>query len=47
MEQTTKKQWTAPKLTVLGDVETLTLQKVKSFGGNDGFILQNGQNISG
>jgi hypothetical protein len=46
MEQT-KKQWTAPELTVLGDVETLTLQKVKSFGGNDGFVLQNGQGISG
>jgi len=44
---TNKKQWSRPQLTVLGDVETMTLQpKVKNFGGNDGFILEN-QGISG
>ena len=41
-----KKQWTQPSLTVLGDVEALTLEKVKNFGGNDGFVLEN-QTISG
>jgi hypothetical protein len=42
-----KKQWAQPELKVLGDVETLTLApKVKTFGGNDGFILEN-QGISG
>ena len=47
MQEQTKKEWTRPQLTVLGNVESLTLQKVKTFGGNDGFILQNGQSISG
>ncbi|HLK67787.1 MAG TPA: hypothetical protein VKU19_30355 [Bryobacteraceae bacterium] len=47
MTDTNKKQWSRPQLTVLGDVETMTLQpKVKNFGGNDGFILEN-QGISG
>jgi hypothetical protein len=46
MNEHNKKEWTQPQLTVLGNVETLTLQKVKNFGGNDGFILQN-QTISG
>ena len=47
MTEQTKMQWTQPQLKVLGDVETLTLApKVKNFGGNDGFILQN-QSISG
>jgi hypothetical protein len=47
MTEQTKKQWTAPELKVLGDVETLTLQaKVKNFGGADGFIFAN-QSISG
>jgi len=41
-----KKQWTQPSLTILGDVEALTLEKVKNFGGNDGFVLEN-QTISG
>ncbi len=47
-ESTRKKDWNQPQLTVLGDVETLTLRdpKVKNFGGNDGFIFQN-QSISG
>jgi hypothetical protein len=46
MTEETKKEWSPPRLTVLGDVETITLQKVKNFGGFDGFILQN-QSISG
>jgi hypothetical protein len=47
MTEQTKKQWTQPELKDLGDIETLTLQpKVKNFGGNDGFILEN-QGISG
>ncbi len=47
MTEQTKKQWSQPQLKVLGDVETLTLDpKVKNFGGNDGFILEN-QSISG
>jgi hypothetical protein len=41
-----KKEWNQPKLTALGDVESLTLQKIKNFGGNDGFTLEN-QTISG
>ena len=41
-----KKEWTQPRLSVLGDVEALTLEKVKNFGGNDGFVLKN-QGISG
>jgi hypothetical protein len=44
---TQKKEWSQPQLTVLGNVETLTLApKVKNFGGADGFILEN-QSISG
>jgi hypothetical protein len=42
-----KKEWTQPQLTVLGDVETLTLAtKNKSFGVSDGFLFNN-QPISG
>ena len=42
-----KKQWTQPQLTVLGDVETLTLQlKDKKFGATDGFSFQ-GNPVSG
>jgi hypothetical protein len=41
-----KSEWVQPKLTLLGDVESLTQQKTKHFGGNDGFIVQN-QGISG
>jgi len=37
---TDKKQWTQPQLTVLGDVETLTLQmKDKKYGTSDGFTF--------
>ncbi len=46
MTETRKKQWSQPQLKVLGDVESLTLGKNKSFGGNDGFMFQ-GQGISG
>lgn len=46
MTERPKKQWNQPQLKVLGDVETLTLAKVKSFGGSDGFIFSN-QSISG
>lgn len=45
-ESTNKKQWNQPQLSVLGDVESLTLTKAKSFGGNDGFTLES-QGISG
>jgi hypothetical protein len=45
-EATNKKEWTQPRLTVLGDVETLTLAKDKHFGGADGFLFEN-QSISG
>lgn len=45
-ESTNKKEWNQPQLSVLGDVESLTLQKIKNFGGNDGFTLENA-NISG
>jgi hypothetical protein len=41
-----KKQWEQPRLTVLGDVETLTLAKEKHLGGADGFMFEN-QSISG
>ncbi len=38
---TDKKQWSQPQLTVLGDVETLTLTlKDKKFGSSDGFTFQ-------
>jgi hypothetical protein len=44
---TEKMQWTQPEVKVLGDVESLTLaDKVKNFGGNDGYIFEN-QTISG
>jgi len=46
MTENIKMEWAQPKLTVLGDVESLTQQKTKHFGGNDGFIVQN-QAISG
>ena len=47
MTDSKRKEWSQPQLTVLGDVETLTLApKVKNFGGSDGFILEN-QSISG
>ena len=47
MNETAKKDWLQPQVTVLGDVETLTLQpKNKTLGGNDGFLFQN-QAISG
>lgn len=45
-ESTNKKEWSQPQLSVLGNVESLTLQKIKNFGGNDGFTLEN-QTISG
>jgi hypothetical protein len=45
-EQKQKKEWTPPELTVLGNVETLTLVKSKQFGTSDGFIF-NGIAISG
>jgi hypothetical protein len=41
MTEPTKKEWSQPQLSVLGDVESLTLQKIKNFGGNDGFTLEN------
>ena len=44
--QEQKKEWKQPELTVLGNVETLTLAKTKSFGTSDGFIF-NGIAISG
>lgn len=49
MAQTKSKEWKQPELTVLGDVETLTL-KTKAFGTSDGYIFISGQglqNISG
>jgi len=46
MNEPTRKEWSQPHLTVLGDVESLTLQKIKNFGGNDGFTLEN-QTIRG
>jgi hypothetical protein len=45
MTNNNKKQWNQPQLTVLGNVETLTL-KVKNFGTSDGFTFA-GQGISG
>lgn len=39
--QDNKKQWTQPKLVVLGDVKDLTLAKVKNFGVSDGFVFNN------
>jgi len=41
-----KKEWNQPQLTVLGDVETLTLAKNKRMGGADGFLFEN-NSISG
>ncbi len=41
-----KKQWAEPQLTVLGNVESLTLVKAKQFGTSDGFTFQ-GSGISG
>jgi hypothetical protein len=46
MQQEHKKEWTQPELTVLGNVETLTLVKSKQFGTSDGFVF-NGVPISG
>lgn len=46
MTEPQKKEWNQPQLTVLGDVETLTLAKNKQFGGADGFLFEN-QSISG
>jgi hypothetical protein len=45
-ESLKKMEWDQPRLTVLGDVETLTLAKDKRFGGADGFTFEN-QSISG
>jgi len=45
MKQEQKKEWTQPELTVLGNVETLTL-KNKTMGATDGFTF-NGVPISG
>lgn len=36
-----KKEWKQPELTVLGNVETLTLSKNKSFGTSDGYLFNN------
>jgi hypothetical protein len=41
-----KKEWNQPQLTILGDVETLTLAKSKTMGGADGFLFEN-NSISG
>jgi len=38
---TNKKEWTQPRLVVLGDVRDLTLAKTKHFGVSDGFIMNN------
>ena len=46
IETAHKKAWEQPVLTTLGDVETLTLAKNKSFGGADGYLFEN-QSISG
>jgi hypothetical protein len=46
MQQEQKKVWIQPELTVLGNVETLTLVKNKQFGTSDGFVF-NGVPISG
>jgi hypothetical protein len=46
MQQEQKKEWTQPELTVLGNVETLTLVKNKVLGTSDGFVF-NGVPISG
>jgi hypothetical protein len=45
MQQEQKREWTQPELTVLGNVETLTL-KNKVLGTTDGFVF-NGVPISG
>jgi hypothetical protein len=42
----TKKQWAQPQITVLGNVESLTLLKSKQFGATDGFTFE-GSTISG
>jgi hypothetical protein len=39
--KTGKKPWAEPKLTVFGDVETLTLTSNKTFGTGDSFTFQN------
>jgi hypothetical protein len=41
MTEQNKKQWNQPQLKVLGDVESLTLAKVKNFGASDGFVFNN------
>jgi hypothetical protein len=41
MTQNEKKEWKQPELTVLGNVETLTLAKSKQFGTSDGFVFNN------
>ena len=41
-----KLEWSQPQLTVLGDIETLTLAKNKNYGVSDGFLFNN-QPISG
>lgn len=46
MTTISEKVWKQPELTVLGDVETLTLVKSKNFGTSDGFVF-NGVPISG
>jgi hypothetical protein len=45
MTDNKKKQWAQPQLTVLGNVESLTL-KNKQYGTSDGFLFQ-GNAISG
>lgn len=34
-----RKEWKQPKLTVLGNVESLTMAGVKTLGSSDGFVL--------
>lgn len=41
MAQNDKQPWLDPKLTVFGDVETLTLATNKTFGTGDSFTFQN------
>lgn len=39
-QMTTKKEWSAPSLTIYGNVETITQGCDKKFGGSDGFTFQ-------
>jgi hypothetical protein len=40
MDQDQKQVWSAPRLTVFGDVEALTLANNKSFGTGDSITFQ-------